>query len=112
MLNYLQKNENKNNKRDHNDYLNYLTIEGRRRRSGYIPRISLVNPISSPFIVIMRYADDGALIKATCLNFSAFRSLLELFTPLAHDMTLYSAKGVLRKKKIESVGPDASTQPC
>ena len=71
-----------------------------------------MNPISSPFIVLMRSADDGALIKATVLDFSAFRSLLELFTPFAHDMTPYSADGVLRKKKIEPVGSYASTQPC
>ena len=71
-----------------------------------------MNPISSPCIVLMRSTDDGALIKATGLDFSEFRSLLELFTSLAHDMTPYSADGVLRKKKIEPVGPDASTQPC
>ena len=112
MLNYLQSKENNNNKRNKNAYCEYLIIEGRRRRAGYILRISLVNPISSPFIVLMRSGNDGALIKATDLDFSAYRSLLELFTPLALDITPYSADGVIRKKKIEPTGPDASTRPC
>ena len=71
-----------------------------------------MNPISSPFVALLRSGDDGALIKVTGLDFSAYRSLLELFTPLALDITPYSADGVIRKKKIEPAGPDASTRPC
>ena len=65
----LHSNKNNNKTRNNNVYLNYLTIEGRRRRSGYIPRIYLVNPISIPFVVLISSADDDALIKETGLDF-------------------------------------------
>ena len=97
ILNYLQSNENIS--RTNNEYKYRLKIEGIRLRYGYIPILSLVNPLARPFVALIRSANDGSLIKVTGLDFSTFWSLSKLFSPIILGITPYSSDGVLRKKK-------------
>ena len=82
-----------------------IDAEGRRRRSGYIPRCALHDPIVSAFSILYRSNDDGALITVTGFDHSTFCYILSKFAPTYDTMTPYTADGSMREMMIKKGRP-------
>ena len=78
-----------------------LDAEGRQRRSGYIQRCALHDPIVSAFSILYRSNDDGALITVTGFYHLTFRYILSKFVPTYDRMTPYTVDGSMREMKIK-----------
>jgi hypothetical protein len=59
-----------------------LSLEGRRRRFRQIPRPALPDPENSPWAILYKSGDDGALITVTGFDHDTFQHMLDLFSPL------------------------------
>jgi hypothetical protein len=80
-------------KNNNNNRFRYsLSKTARQRRVRKIPRISLLNPESSPWEKLYSSADDGALITVTGFDHEAFKMLLGLFQPLFDNFSPWTGK--------------------
>lgn len=75
-----------------------LSAEARRRRSGYIPRRSLHDPVVSAFSKMYRSKDDPALIQTTGMDHDTFKYLLVKFTFYYDQYSPYTKDGVITLK--------------
>ena len=75
------------------------------RRSGYIPRSALQNPISSAFSTLYRSNGDAALIKVTWSDHTTFHYILSKFSPTYDIMSPYSKDGNIRLKRCKQGRP-------
>jgi DDE superfamily endonuclease len=66
---------------DETSFRELLDAEGRQRRDRRIPRLALLTPGDSAFDKLYNSGNNQALITVTGFDHTAFRSLLELFSP-------------------------------
>ena len=61
-----------------------LTLEGRRRRYGFVPRSCLLSHMASPWRYQYEQGNDQAMITLAGVDHKVFRDINNLFTPTYH----------------------------
>jgi DDE superfamily endonuclease len=67
------------------NFLRSLCLQEKRRRQRFIPRIALALPSGSAWNALYESGNDQALITFTGCDFSTFKYIYELFTPVYNE---------------------------
>jgi hypothetical protein len=70
-----------------------------RCRTRWITRRALVDPFSSPFLILYNSQCTQSMITYTGFDYESFNSLLLLFTPYFEEFTPYSINGGIVKMR-------------
>ena len=77
-----------------------LDLAGHRCRDRRIPRITLQDPNSSPWVRLFCSNSEQALITFTGLDYRSFNYLNTKFKPLFERYTPYSSSGKIRLRRV------------
>lgn len=87
---------------ERSEFLNSLSLDGRRRRQRRVARVALQAPRYSAFITLFLSGCDSSLITVYSVDHTEFRSLLSIFKPLYNQYSPYSDNGSIRMMNLST----------